>query len=71
MDMENVIWVGIILIEFLIGAIIHSVIISGISHIYSMVSKKDSFAFMKVFPKVTIALLILTAIYSIFVMLGI
>ena len=62
------VWVAMILF-FLIHALISSVIISGISHVYSMVSKKKHFAFMKVFPCVTIVLLILVAIYFIVVVI--
>jgi len=67
---EGVVGAWIMLILFsLIEIVIISIVISGISHVYSMVSKKNSFAFMKVLPYVFIVLLIAKAIGSIFVAL--
>ena len=68
MDISNeaaVILDIIVLIIFLINALISAVFISGISHVYSMVSKQDHFAFKKVFSKVSIVLVVLTVIWFI------
>jgi len=58
-------FIGFVLV-FVIVALISSVVISGIINVYSMIGKKESFAFGKVFPYVFISHLILFAIYIIF-----
>ena len=61
-------WIMLILF-FLIEIIITSAVISGISHVYSVVSKKSGFAFMKVLPFVVIVLLIYKAFDYVFLVI--
>ena len=64
----SIAWIVIILF-FLIEIVICSVVISGISHVYSVVSKKNSFGFMKVLPYVVIVLLIYKAFDYVFLVI--
>lgn len=58
-------WIVLITI-FLIHTLIRTAIISGISHVISMVNKNENFTFMKVFPYVFVVLFILGGIYRIY-----
>jgi len=53
----------------LVRILINTVIVSGIFHICSKVTKRDRFAFWKVFPYVLVVFIILNAVYYLFLFL--
>ena len=69
-DTIGVVFILITLIfNHLIRILINTVIVSGIFHICSKVTKRDRFAFWKVFPYVFVALIVLNVIYYLFLFL--
>ena len=69
MDISNegaiVVWVVMIIIS-LIGALIRAMVVSGIFHVISLVSKIERLRFNKVFPFVLIVSIIVYAIQFFF-----
>jgi len=59
------IWIALIL-GLLVKILIYTAIVSGIFHICSKVTKRDRFAFRKVFPYVFVVFIILEAIFWLF-----
>jgi len=69
-DTINVVFILITAIFVsLVRILIYAVIVSGIFHICSKVTKRDRFAFWKVFPYVFVAFIIFNVLHYAFLML--